>query len=309
MPEPLLYLQSLGAAAVAGAVCVLALAGRRAVSPARLNAACILGGCLGMVAGCLLLRWRPVWPPASALDRVVTFVIPAALSIELVAGFPSVRPAFARALRVAFVAAAPLVLLHGSIYLAGSDGGWTAWQAGVLVLTCSALLAALWIPLAWLSRRSRSGLSIAGSLALAILCAGAAVMLGGYLKGGAVTFALAGSLAGATAASRLITPRLAPAVVTLGVVQLFGVVGTGHLFGRLPAGSALGLLLAPLLCCVSELPLLRQRPAWVIGTLRLLLVSIPLLTILTVAKINFDRKLAPLLSQSCPDNAGDIERH
>ena len=78
----------------------------------------------------------------------------------------------------------------------------------------------------------------------AFVASSAAVMLGGYLKGGAVTFALAGSLAGVTAASRLIAPRLAPAIVTLGVVQLFGIVGTGHFFGRLPAGSALGLLLA-----------------------------------------------------------------
>jgi hypothetical protein len=303
MPEPLLYLQSLGAVALASVVCVLALAGRRAVGPGRLNAACVLGACLGIAAGCLLLRWRLVWPPASALDRVVTLIIPAALSIELVAGF---RPAFARALRVIFVAAAPLILLHGSIYLAGSDGEWTTRQACALLVICSALLAALWIPLAWLSQRSRSGLSIAGSLALAILCAGGAVMLGGYLKGGAITFALAGTLAGVTAAARLITPRLAPAVVALGVVELFGVVGTGHFFGRLPSGSALGLLLAPLLCCVSELPLLRQRPAWVIGTLRLLLVSIPLVTILTVAKMNFDRKLAPLLSQCCPSHAGDV---
>jgi hypothetical protein len=309
MPEPLLYLQSLGAAAAISAAGVLAMAGRRAVSPARLNAACVLGGCLGMIAGCWLLRWHLVWPPASALDRVVTLMIPAAMGIELVAGLPSVRPALARALRVIFVAAAPLVLLHGSIYLPGSEGGWTKWQAGLLLVIGSALLAVLWIPLAWLSRRSRSGLSIAGSLALTTLCAGGAVMLGGYLKGGAATFALAGSLAGVTVAARLITPPLAPAVVALGVVQLFGVVGVGYFFGRLPAGSALVLLLAPLLCCVSELPSLRKRPAWVIGTVRLLLVAIPLAMILTVAKIDFDRKFAPLLSRTSPPRADGIERH
>ena len=67
MPEPLLYLQSLGAAAVFGAAGVLVLAGRRAAGPARLNAACVLAGCLGIIAGCWLLRWHLVWPPASAL--------------------------------------------------------------------------------------------------------------------------------------------------------------------------------------------------------------------------------------------------
>ncbi len=303
MPEPLLYVQSLGAAALAGAVCVLAMAARRAVGPVQLNAACVLGGCLGVAAGCFLLRWRLVWPPPSALDRVVMIIIPAASSIELVAGSPGIGQKLARAFRVIFVATAPLVLLHGSIYLTGSSGEWAMWQAGILVATCSALLAALWIPLAWLSRRSRSGLSIAGSLVLATLCAGGAVMLGGYLKGGAVTFAFAGSLAGVTLAGRVIAPRLAPAIVALGVIQLFGVVGAGHFFGRLPLGSALGLLLAPLLCCVSEIPLLRQRPAWVVGTVRLVLVAIPLLAILTVAKLNFDRKLAPLLSQTRPVTA------
>src|SRR5262245_54161649 len=160
MPEPLLYLQSLGAASLASAAGVLVMSGRRAGGPVQLNVACILAGCLGMVTGCWLLRWHLVWPPASALDRVVMLVIPAALSIELVASSSSIGPALAWALRAIFVAAAPLVLLHSSIYLAGSDG-WTTWQAGLLVVICSALLAALWIPLTWLSGRSPSGLSIA----------------------------------------------------------------------------------------------------------------------------------------------------
>lgn len=297
MPEPLLYVQSLGTAALAGALCVLAVAGWRGAS-VQLNAACVLGGCLGTSAGCWLLRWQLVWPPASALDRVVTVIIPAGMCVELVAAGPWIRPAFGWVLRGMFIAAAPLILLHRSIYLAGSNTGWTSLQAGGLLVICSAGLAALWIPLFWLSRRSRSGLSIAASLALSTLCAGAAVMLGGYLKGGAVTCAFAGSLAGVALAARPINARLAPGLVALGVLQLVGVVGIGYFFGRLPAGSALGLLLAPLLCCVSEIPLLRQRPAWAIGLVRLLLVAIPLLLILLVAKRSFDRNMAPLLGRT-----------
>src|SRR5579872_2513974 len=145
MPEPLLYMQSLGAATLVGALSVLAVAGRRGASCVQLNAACVLGGCLGMAAGCWLLRWQLVWPPASALDRVVTIIIPAGLSVELVAAGPWIRPAFGWALRGIFIGAAPLILLHRSIYLAGFSTGWTNLQACGLVLICSACLAALWI--------------------------------------------------------------------------------------------------------------------------------------------------------------------
>lgn len=295
MPEPLLYIESLGISALVSAICALGLTRSRAISVARLNAVSVLAAGLGMAAGCWMLRWPIVWPPASAIDRATTIIIPVALGIELVAGSVKVGPVLARALRGLFILLAPCVLLWGSIHLTGSSGSAWLWLA-MLLLSSSALLATLWIPLLRLSSHSKSGMSIAASLALAILCAGAAVMLGGYLKGGAVAFALAGALAGTAFAATRITPRIGAAIVTTGVAQLACVVGTGYFFGRLSTASASGLLLSPLLCFVSEVPRVRSWPARRIAILRLLLVATLLLLIVAVAFFEFRRKMARLLS-------------
>jgi 4-amino-4-deoxy-L-arabinose transferase-like glycosyltransferase len=71
----------------------------------------------------------------------------------------------------------------------------------------------------------------------------------------------------------------------------------GRFFGGLSTGVALILMLAPLLCWGTELPQLRCRPAWVVGSLRLLLVVIPLAALMLQAKRRFDRDTAPLLMQ------------
>ena len=85
------------------------------------------------------------------------------------------------------------------------------------------------------------------------------------------------------------------ALIGIGVVGLFGVLFIGRFFGRLSTGCTVVILLAPLLCWVSETPLLRHRKPWFIGSVRLLLVAIPLAAVLALAKLEFDQKMAPLL--------------
>ena len=58
------------------------------------------------------------------------------------------------------------------------------------------------------------------------------------------------------------------------------------------------MFLAPLLCWVTEIPLLRNRKPWIVGTVRLTLVAIPLVVVLVAAKRDFDRDMAPLLVRS-----------
>jgi len=88
-----------------------------------------------------------------------------------------------------------------------------------------------------------------------------------------------------------------PAIVGIGAVSLFGLLFIGRFFGRLSTGSALTMLLAPLLCWVTETPRLRCRKPWVVGSIRLMLVAIPLLVLLTLAKRDFDRDMLPLLGK------------
>ena len=304
MPEPLLYLKAMGAAAIVSAVFVLAMVVRRPASSARLNSACVLGIGLGLVVGYGVLPLRLAWPPVSGLDRLLTIVVPAALGIELIAGFQRVPQRVSWFLRLSLATTIPRILLHGSVYLSGFGNDWTRGQLVTALALSGAVLVAVWALLFWLSRRS-PGVSIPLALGLAIQCAGLTVMMAGYIKGGAAAFPFAATLAATTIGAGWLMQRSganpkfdAPAILGIGVVGLFGVLFIGRFFGRLSTGGALVMLLAPLLCWATETPRLRHRQPWLVGSLRLVLVAIPLVVVLAVAKRDFDREMAPLLGKA-----------
>jgi hypothetical protein len=310
MPEPLLYLKAMGAAAVASAMFVLAIVGMRRTGTTWLNSACVLGMGLGLAVGYYVLSLQLAWPPVNCLDRLLTIVVPAALGIELISGFQCAPRWVAWFLRMSLAATIPRLLLHGSVYLSGSGDDWTLWQAATALAVCGALLAGLWSLLSWLSQSS-SGVSIPFALCLTTLCAGVTVMMAGYIKGGAAAFPLAATLLATTIGAKLITKRSgtpadsdAPAILGIGVVGLFGLLFMGLFFGRLSTGSAMTMLVAPLLCWATETPLLRHQKPWLVGSLRLVLVTIPLVVVLAVAKRDFDRDMSPLLGNATPASAG-----
>jgi hypothetical protein len=248
----------------------------------------------------------------NGLDRFLTIVLPVAMGVELIAGFRCVPCWVAWMLRASEAATIPRILLHGSVYLSGSGNVWNPWQASTALAVCGALLAGLWGLLAWLSRRS-PGVSIPFAICLSAQCAGLTVMMEGYIKGGAAAFPLTATLVATTIAARRLTKRSgasvnfdAPAILGIGVVGLFGLLFIGRFFGRVSTGCALAMLLAPLLCWTTETPLLRHRKPWLVGTLRLVLVAIPLLVVLAVAKRDFDRDMAPLLGNV---QASTFRRH
>jgi hypothetical protein len=302
MPEPLLYLKAIATPAIASAVFVATvMAVRPPASTTRLNSVCVLGIGLGLALGYDVLSLRSSWPPLNGLDRLLTIVVPATLGIELIAGFQRVPSWIKWFLRISLAATIPRILLHGSVYLSGTGGDSTPWQAGMLLAVCGALLASLWVLLSWLFQRG-PGVSIPLALSLATPCAGLTIMMAGYIKGGAAALPLAATLVGTTIGARVFARRLperagAPGILGIGVVGLFGLLFIGRFFGRLSTGSALAILLAPLLCWATEMPPLRDRKPWLVGSLRLVLVAIPLVAVLTVAKRDFDRDMAPLLGQ------------
>ncbi len=319
MPEPLLYLQAMGAAAIVSATIVLAMvvALAKCVALRRkahalgelgdttwLSFSCVVGIGVGLVVGYGMLSLRLVWPPEKGLDRFLTISVPLVLGIELIAGFQKVPRWVAWLFRMSLAATMPRLLLHGSVYLSGTTEGWPPWQAATALVVSGALLACVWSLLSWLSERS-PGNSIPLALCLPILCAGLTVMMAGYIKGGVAAFPLVATLAATTIVARLITTRSvaqanfrATAIIGVGVVSMFGLLFVGHFFGRLSTSHALAMLLSPLLCWVTELPRLRHQKSWLLGSLRLVLVAIPLLFVLAAAKRDFDRKMAPLLGES-----------
>jgi hypothetical protein len=302
MPDPLLYLKAIGVAAIVSALSVLTMVRLRKSSDAEwLNSASVLGLIVGLALGYYVLALQLVWPPVNGLDRFLTLIVPAALAIEMIAGCQRVSRPLAWLLRMSLAAAIPRVLLHGSVYLSGDE--WTFTQAVMTLATCATLLVSLWGLLSWLSHRS-PGVSVPLALIQAILCAGLTVMMAGYIKGGAAALPLAAALVATTIAVWLIGQRSThkqdvnvTAILGIGVVSLFGLLFIGRFFGRLSTFTALTILLVPLLCWATEIPSLRHRKPWIVGSLRLLFVAIPLLVVLTLAKQRFDRDMLPLLGK------------
>ncbi len=305
MPEPLLYVKSMGVAAIVSAILMLtmSLVSKTANATWR-SFSCTLAIGFGLAAGYHVLSLQLAWPPANALDRLLTIIVPVALGTELIAGVRPVPRWVGWLLRITLAVAIPRILLHGSVYLSGPDDGWTRWQAAALLVVSSVLLAAVWSLLSWLSQRS-PGFSVPLSLCLSIQSAGMTVMMAGYIKGGAAAIPMVAALSAATIAAGLLSKRGetglkldAPVLLGIGVVSLFGLLFIGRFFGRISTTFALTMLLAPLLCWVTELPWLRHRKPALVGSLRLAFVSIPLIVVLLWAKRNFDREMSPLLVQT-----------
>src|SRR5262245_26027521 len=111
MPDPVLILGALAAAAVTAAAALL-LGGWpwRKPRPAWAAAGGVLGVGLGFVVGCWLLGLRPHWPPGEDLDRLLLILFPAVVGVELVGAFLGRLRWLVWPLRAVVVAAAARVL-------------------------------------------------------------------------------------------------------------------------------------------------------------------------------------------------------
>lgn len=288
MPDPFLYTQAFLDASVLAALLALLIEWTRPpASTYRISIACIVAIAVAHAVGYYVLQLRIAWPPASALDRWIIVLLPAVLIVELVACAPRVSQRTAMILRCGLAAMIGRVLLHGSIYLQASHAGHT-YATFVL---CAVLTAAIWLLLIKLQERAPS-ISLPLALALTIQSAGVAIMLAGYLKGGAAAIIATAALLGATLAS-LRPPS--PSLIGVGVVSLASLLTIGVYFGRLPPLSAVALAGAPLLCWTTELPWLKQQRPWIVASLRLALVALVAAIVLMIAKRKFDIEMAPLL--------------
>jgi hypothetical protein len=297
MPNPFRYWLAIAAAAVVSALVVLVCGGQGPPTRVvRLRIACVIAMAAGVASGGFILRLPISWP-LNGLGRLLCVALPAVVGIEIIACFPVVPRWFVWCSRLAFAMSAGRILLHNSVYLSGARPDWSAWQAAAVLLSSSGLLTLVWVLLVSLSHRS-GGASLALSLAQSALCGGLAVMLAGYVGGGAAALPLTGAIVGCGLACgvRKLPSDTIEGAISVATVALFGLLFVGHFFGQLSTGRALALLLAPLLCWVTELPILRHRAAWHVALLRLVLVAIPLIVVLVLAKRDFDREMLPLLS-------------
>jgi len=332
MPDVLLFAKATSAAAVASMMTVLVLAvARRSAGDVWQTTACLLALAAGLFTGACVLPLPIAVPPASALDRLLVIALPAAWAIlwfesytsgcafrapiirkSRTASRPGSAPAaldeagqrcsrFHWCLRFAFCAVLPRILLHGSVYLNGTDDEWSSVQITVAMVTASFVLACLWVLLDWLAMRP-AGASVPVAIALAVPCAAVTIMLAGYLKGGAFALLLCTSLLATTLAiavwgkvAGFATAVQSQALTAVGLTGLFSVLLIGRFFGRLSTEFAIVMLFSPLLCWLTEWRMLRLSGTWRVVTARLVLVSIPLAILLVLAKQKFDQELGALL--------------
>jgi hypothetical protein len=250
----------------------------------------VLGAGLGFVAGCFVLGLGPRWPPSEDRDRFLAVLLPLVVLVECVAAFESVPRRAAWALRLAVAAVAAPVLLHQTTYLTDAAGPgtreWTPAQAWLILGSLAAVLSALWTLLTMLQARV-PGPRANGGLAVVCAAAGVTVMLSGYSTGGQLAVPLAAALAGVVAAALVLPPAHDGQAAGVGVVGLFAVLLVGRSFGTLSTGPALCLLLAPLLCWVPEAPGLRRLGPRARDAAALVLITIPLMVVVTSAHRTF----------------------
>ncbi len=299
MPDPIVILEALGAAAVAAAALVVlgAWLGRTS-HPAWASAGGVLGVGLGFLAGCWVLGVRPHWPPQEDQDRLLLILWPAILGVELAAAILGTYQRLFWLPRLAVAGAAAWVLLYQSSYLTDLAGPgtreWTPAQSGSILGALAVSLAGVWAALALLARRmpvqlgKRQAVSV--PLTTALACAGAAVtvMLSGYATGGQLGLPLAAALVGAVLSLLLLAQsRDIQGVLSLGIVGLFALLVIGRFFGNLTLGNAALLFFAPLLGWLPELPYIRRIRPLFRGTARVVLTAVPVVVALMLAQQQF----------------------
>lgn len=286
----------------------------------------------GILAGYVILNFSWPWPPANALDRFLTIVLPAILIIEFIAAingdcFPKDfgssaaigrRRIYRTVLGVLWVARFSLafgigrILMRGSVYLHPANGeirdAWLIQNMSSILLASSLLLTATWFALIQLEARGASA-GIVLSLSLSIFCAGGTTMMAGYIKGGAAALPLATVLIVIALSSqfrvieRLLgkdqnlfsTKEIMTPAIGIGLVSLFSLIWIGRFFGQLTTTDGLVIFFAPTLCWITELPLLRNKSSAIKSVICLAAVMIPLAILLANAKREFDEKMGPLL--------------
>ena len=296
----------LGAFAVAAALGAVG-AGISRREPALAAVAVIVAFVWGVVAGLFLLRALPSLPPTTALDRFLVILLPVALAIEAEAAAKWLDGFWLTVERGCVALVAVPVLLHGSVWMEG--GGPAA-----AILAAAIFFWASWEGITGEVRASDDRV-VAGVTVLALVVAGLAIAMAGWLKGGLVALPLAGALAGALAVewagSRAAggslerdggghAPSGLPGLTAAGLVALFGLVVVGRCFGRLGSAAALLILLVPLLAVVPA-AIGRGLPVSAAGRLlcsasyRIFLAVVPLVIVLWGAKADFDTRLGRLL--------------
>lgn len=245
----------------------------------------------GLAAALLTGPTCPAIPMLSALDRLIAVILPVAVLGELLRPH---APRITWGLRLVVAILCPMVLLAGSSYL--QAGGWSWLILGEIVAGHAICLLFVWSMAAkptWPGDDRPWDVA----LSLALASASAAILMGGYLKGGMAALQMAVSVAVISSGNRIFAGRASgPGVRGLAIVGLFGVLFTGIYFGRLAVFHGVIILAAPLALATPGLGRLPAGPVRRIAELGL--VVLPLALVLAQCRAAFVKTYAQFLSQA-----------
>jgi hypothetical protein len=289
MPDVVL----LAKAALVGALvaaAIMRLAAWGAPSPWR-RSACwgwAIGG--GILAASGMAGQWPHWPAVEDRARFLTLLVPLTLVVETAAASMQ-SGKLAWIARFALAAAVTPILLFNTVYLADLNGPgsseWSFSEAIFVLCGLAILLAAIWAAMSRLESRTSTS-TVQWVLVLDALATAVTVMLSGYYQAGILGLGVAGALAGATLASHFVWSQSPTGgALGIGLIGVFAVVLMGRFFGALSSSLAAGLLLAPLLAWICELPRLRKLSSGWRSAGRLASVAIALAVVVIIAERKF----------------------
>ena len=304
MPDPIVILQAMAAAAVVATLFVLAF-GRpwRQPEPKGYALGWTLGVGFGFLVGVAMLGFRPKVSLNEDMDRFLLLIIPAVLFVEVIAIF------FERSawwMRAPLAAALAPVLLFGSAYIADAAGpGTKLWSPGeaFAIFAATAIGVLAHMALVSLAHRRSAGRLMPAAMSLALVATSLTVMLSGYASGGQVAMPLAAALIAAAGVSfaRIGAPPLGPLMIAV-VVQACLLV-TGRYFGSLTTLNAILLLVAPVVCWALLWLPVAVKVRYVVATLALVAL---LSTAVWRAQMQFVANSAPPTSQP-PSTASPLD--
>jgi hypothetical protein len=298
MPDLWLLMASFVASAVcaAGACFVMLCSGSRLSGPAKVSESsrAVCGFASGVLAGLAVQGLRPAFPPTTALDRWLLIALPVLLLADIVASnSPPIRRSGLMARGLAAAAAVPIILF-GSVHLQAAPE-WSLLpgltSGGLLITVCTCALTALVATLACIPSEI-SAVPRATLCVLTLQVAGLTVMLGGWVRGGAMALPFAGSCAGMLLTGVAMSQvTVVAATIRWTCLSLCGVVLLGHFFGRLTWLQAVLLLFAAVIPPLPGLCSSRGR-----GIFCSLLTLLILAAVLVPALAAFAERMRPLMS-------------
>ena len=268
------------------AIVLLGLELTMLLAPGRQHGSVAIVGTLATAAAFVAGYWAttgwPTFPPAESQQRMLVYMLPAAVVVGLLVSVSKVPRLLPWILRIVVAMAAPPILLLSYIKYT-----WSTSEAVARLTLIGLLTAAVWSALVMMSRK-HAGSRVPSTVMFIAGAMGITIMLSGSQTLGQYSLSLSATLA-AIAGLALITRGSLSTVGLMDVAaaMLLGLCIEGAFYADLTTTNALLISSVPVLAWLGELSVIRRRPAWQQFVTRWALVLLPLIIAVVLAAMAF----------------------